>query len=233
MKKGIKDFKDGLDVIRKIHTVTYKYNGIGDLPNDSTNIGIIAQEVQQVAPYCIGKSRILIKDSDKQTFVNNITGSAIKDSTGQDHYVAEVLSFNPNGLFFAMLNSIKELDSTVTAIKKELGSQRLMNNGGQGSNENTLQVELANNREVILYQNEPNPFDGSTVIRYFIPENITGEANITFSDIYGKEIKKLEISQKGFGKIEANTENLAAGIYSYSIVVNDRIIDTKKMMRNK
>lgn len=86
--------------------------------------------------------------------------------------------------------------------------------------------------EAVLYQNEPNPFDGSTVIRYFIPEVSKGTAYIAFYDMYGKELKKIEITTKGFGKIDANTDNLASGIYTYSIIVNDVVIDSKKMMRN-
>jgi hypothetical protein len=52
-------------------------------------------------------------------------------------------------------------------------------------------------------------------------------------DMYGNEVKKLAITEKGFGKIEANTEKLANGIYSYSLVVSGKIIDTKKMVKNK
>lgn len=139
-----------------------------------------------------------------------------------------------------LVKAVQELDSTVTALQAEIatlkgGGQRNNNENGndtQGKSEISLQVELANNNQTILYQNEPNPFDGSTVIRYFVPENVSNAA-VGFYDMYGKEIKKLELNEKGFGKIEVNTENLAAGIYSYSIIVDDKTVDTKKMVRNK
>ena len=107
------------------------------------------------------------------------------------------------------------------------------NSTGQGSNETTISVELASINNIILYQNEPNPFDGSTVIRYFIPENMQIEAYMVFYDSYGNEIKKVEVKETGAGKIEANAQNLAAGIYSYSLIVNGKVVDTKKMMKNK
>lgn len=103
-------------------------------------------------------------------------------------------------------------------------------NGDQNTKEKTLQIQLANN--MVLYQNEPNPFGESTVIRYFIPENITSNVFIVFNDMFGNEIKKVEITTKGFGNINANSENLASGIYSYSLIVNGNVIDTKKMIRN-
>lgn len=235
VKKDITDFKDGLNVLREINPVNFKYNGIGGMPINTTNIGIIAQDVQMVAPYCVGKSRIILKDSEKSAFASDILETIKNDSLG-DQYVAEILNYNPNGLFYVMINSIKQLDSTVTDLQAQLNAakgQRTNNDNTQGKTETTLQIELANNSEIILYQNEPNPFNGSTVIRYFIPENISGSMYISFTDLYGKEIKKLELKEKGFGKIEASTENLASGIYSYSMMVNEKVIDTKKMMKNK
>lgn len=232
VKKDVKDFKDGLAVIRKIKPVNYNYNGIGGFPSEKTNVGIIAQEVQKVAPYCVGKSKIVIKDNEKAAFSKDII-ETIQDSTGGNLYIAEALNFNQDGLFWAMLNSIKELDSTVTELQKQIKENKPEENTGEGKSETTLQVALANNNQAILYQNVPNPFDGSTVIRYFIPENTIGNAYVTFYDMYGKEVNKLEIKEKGFGKIEADTENLANGIYSYSIIINDKIIDTKKMLKSK
>lgn len=38
--------------------------------------------------------------------------------------------------------------------------------------------------------------------------------------------------EKGLGKIELNAENLVSGIYTYSIEINGKVIDTKKMMKN-
>ena len=107
------------------------------------------------------------------------------------------------------------------------------NNQHQNINEDTIRIDITNNDQIILYQNEPNPFDNNTVIRYFIPIANTSEAFIIFNDIYGKEIMKVEITVKGFGNIKANTENLASGIYTYSLYVANNLIDTKKMLRNK
>jgi len=51
--------------------------------------------------------------------------------------------------------------------------------------------------------------------------------------MYGKELKKTDVTTKGFGNINANTDNLASGIYSYILIMNDNVVDTKKMLRNK
>jgi hypothetical protein len=137
-----------------------------------------------------------------------------------------------------MVNAIKQLDSTVTDLKTQLAkccpssaTQRTQqNNSGQSDSINTINIQLANTS--VLYQNEPNPTNSNTTIRYYIPENVQG-AYIVFYDFYGKEIKKVEVTQTGAGKIEADTQNLSEGVYSYSLIVNGKIIDTKKMMKNK
>ena len=111
----------------------------------------------------------------------------------------------------------------------------LQNNQGQGQNsdKDTLQVNLVNNEQAILYQNQPNPFDGSTVIRYFIPSDISDISYLVFYDIFGNELNKIEITEKGNGKVLVDTKNLSSGIYTYSIIINNIIIDTKKMICNK
>jgi hypothetical protein len=52
-----------------------------------------------------------------------------------------------------------------------------------------------------------------------------------FYDFYGKEIKKVEVKETGAGKIEADTQNLSEGVYSYSLILNGKVIDTKKMSK--
>ncbi len=42
-----------------------------------------------------------------------------------------------------------------------------------------------------------------------------------------------EIEDKGMGQLNIDASNLSAGMYSYSLVVNGKVIDTKKMMCSK
>jgi len=96
-------------------------------------------------------------------------------------------------------------------------------------------VELSSSERIILYQNEPNPFGDNTIIRYFIPENtgLENDAYMVFYDEFGRELKKIKITDRGYGKIEVSTAKLADGIYTYSMIIGDKIIETKKMLRIK
>ena len=52
LKSNIKDFNDGLDVIMKIRPVSFVYNS-NVSKSGETEIGIVAQEMQEIAPYTV------------------------------------------------------------------------------------------------------------------------------------------------------------------------------------
>jgi hypothetical protein len=83
--------------------------------------------------------------------------------------------------------------------------------------------------EVILNQNVPNPVYDQTVITYYIPDNVN-QAKVMFYNMSGKLIRTVNISTKGEGTITVNTANLSKGVYTYSIVADDKVIDSKKMI---
>lgn len=235
VKKDIKDFTDGLSVLRKIKPVNYKYNGIGGYPTLNSSVGIIAQEVQQVAPYCIGKTKIIINANEKANFQNDIITTLHGDTAtgGEDKYVAEILNYNQDGLFYVMLNSIKQLDSTVTDLQKQLNScckAKTNATSRQGNEPAIHDLELANN--TVLFQNFPNPFGDGTTIKYFIPDNVTN-AQIVFFDEFGNKLKEFVVEEKGMGQLNITTSNLASGVYSYSLIVNGKAIDSKKMVKTR
>src|SRR6185369_1642310 len=89
-----------------------------------------------------------------------------------------------------------------------------------------------NSQDAILYQNTPNPFGSETTINYYLPQTVAS-AKIIFMDEYGQVIKETELSDRVNASVVINSANLANGIYSYSLIVNDNVKDTKKMVRNK
>jgi hypothetical protein len=49
-------------------------------------------------------------------------------------------------------------------------------------------------------------------------------------DNTGKLIKVFELNKSGYGQVELDCTNLAAGTYHYSLPVNSEMIDTKSMI---
>ena len=83
---------------------------------------------------------------------------------------------------------------------------------------------------ILLFQNYPNPFNPVTNIRYQISKNSLVKLKIY--NILGKEIKQLVDQKQSAGeyKIEFDSKALPSGIYFYSLSIDYRIFDTKKMI---
>jgi photosystem II stability/assembly factor-like uncharacterized protein len=81
-----------------------------------------------------------------------------------------------------------------------------------------------------LNQNYPNPFNPSTRIGYEL--KVTGYVKILIYDITGKAIESLVDKKQNPGIYIAdfNGANYSSGIYFYSLVINNQLIDTKKMI---
>jgi hypothetical protein len=102
LKKNIRPFEDGLSVLRKIDPVRYQYNGLAGLPKDMECIGVVAQEIKDVAPYTVG------------TFQAKLDERAESET--------ELYDFNSSSLTFVLINAVKELDIEVQALSGKASS---------------------------------------------------------------------------------------------------------------
>ncbi|WP_281962214.1 T9SS type A sorting domain-containing protein, partial [Bacteroides nordii] len=80
-----------------------------------------------------------------------------------------------------------------------------------------------------LYSNIPNPFKEQTTISFFIPE-ASSRASIHIYNLQGKQIKQINIESRGNGSVTINGYELIPGMYMYSLIVDGKEVDTKKMI---
>ena len=203
------DYKYGSDRRIKDNIKELEY-GLGDILKLSpkiytrkiTNrieIGFIAQEVEKVIP--------------------EIVDAPLNDS---GLYTLSYMRLIP-----VFANAIKEQQSIIDSLKEKVNSIFASTLTKEKDN-NTIQKEELN-KQPILFQNRPNPFDGLTFIEYFLPSN-SANAFLKVVDNNGKLVKAFPINQVGYGQIELNCNNLSSGTYYYSLLVNSQIIETKTMM---
>lgn len=79
----------------------------------------------------------------------------------------------------------------------------------------------------LLNQNIPNPFREETIISLYLPENYHSSFLIIYN-VFGKIIKKIEIGKKGKNEFIFNGRELMPGIYTYSLMVDNKLIDSKR-----
>ena len=216
--------------VRALNGVYYDWdivNNPGHNFEASHQVGFIAQQVASILPEAV---RI--------------------DSNG--YYGVEYMKIIP-----LLTNAINQLDSlntvkdaTISNLENRLTAlEQIVNgccnmNGGEGgmrSNPNNnnfrgnvtqTEIELVNTNTIILNQNVPNPFEEKTLIGYYIPESVK-EAQILFYNELGVVLKTVDIREKGKGQVTVYASNLSSGIYTYTLLADGKVIDTKKMVCTK
>ena len=97
-------------------------------------------------------------------------------------------------------------------------------------------------KEYKLYQNYPNPFNPKTNIKYQIVRNVksrqggtgseTSNVKLIVYDIQGKEIITLVNEEQSAGtyEIDFTGSGYSSGIYFYTLLIDNKLIETKRMV---
>jgi hypothetical protein len=203
-KKDVTDFTDGLSVLEKIHPVWFSYNGEAGMPVDKKFVGIIAQEMKEIAPYMVG------------TFNH-------QDTLGNK---TEYLDYDANALFYILVNSVKQQQATIEAMQDQI--TKLIAATNQDIENTSALDETSVCCDAALEQNYPNPFNESTIIKYSIGKN-ANSAFIIISSIDGREIQRHTINITNNGQIVIPANVLATGNYFYKLIVDGKQMDVKRM----
>ena len=82
----------------------------------------------------------------------------------------------------------------------------------------------------MLNQNVPNPFAERTPVESEVTVIFT-RAQMLFHDGSGKLIELVDILQSGKGQINVFADDLSKGSYTYSLVVDGKVEQTKRMIK--
>jgi hypothetical protein len=98
IKENIRPYTDGLEKLMQVNPVYYDYNGKAGFSITKDNVGIIAQEMQEVLPNTIKTFTAKLNEGDENE--------------------TELLSFNANELIYVLINSVKELKAEIEILKQ-------------------------------------------------------------------------------------------------------------------
>ena len=149
---------------------------------------------------------------------------------GQDGY----LCINYIELVPILVRSIQELKQQLDKQTNASTEQSLARSSNDFDDNETTHVDSPTNTPAVvakLAQNTPNPFTERTTIRFSLPEDAQN-AYIYIFDMTGKMQKQLPIDAS-MQSITINGYELSAGMYIYSLVVNGKEMDTKRMILSK
>lgn len=140
---------------------------------------------------------------------------------GQDGY----LTVNYVELIPILVKSIQELNEKVEELER--GSDKSANR-----NSPTLSQSQIKYNQVVLYQNDPNPFTENTTIRCQIPQGISS-AVLYIYDMNGLQIDSFSVPSRGDVSLIIEGSRLNAGMYLYSLIADGTVVDTKRMILTK
>ena len=235
LKKEVKPFKDGLQQVLAINPVTFKYNGQGGLKADGKEyVGVIAQEMQQVAPYTVGNftHKILQTETKKGSFLPTET------VTGEETY----LSYDGTAVTYMLVNAIKEQQAQIEANNRKIKEleERLVriermltfddNTPLNNNTDNVTDITLEGSDLAVLKQNTPNPFNQNTTIEYRLPRKFS-TAYIQIMNNQGMVLRRVELPPtEGYGILNVKAKELPAGEYAYSLIIDGKLFETKRMI---
>jgi hypothetical protein len=101
IKTSVMSWTDGLNTILGIRPVSYHYNGAGGIGYDDTSkehIGIIAQELELIAPYMV---------ETRSGFINGVE-------------VTDFKSYQGHALPFLLVNAVKELNDRDNSLEAQI-----------------------------------------------------------------------------------------------------------------
>lgn len=233
MKNEIQDLDvKALETIEKLQPKSYIYKHEEyphmNLPK-TEQWGFVAQEVEQVIPEMVRKATHPAQLDDK--------GNVIHESVS-------ISGINYDRLIPLLVKAAKEQKSQVDSLTVKLEDlnarleqlESLLGSTGavqpRTAGNNAQQVTLENAASIILDQNVPNPFAENTTVTFVIPETVA-KAQMHFYDQTGRIINTIDITQRGEGSLKVFGENLSNGIYTYSLVADGKVIDSKKMIKTR
>lgn len=226
LKREIKGLEKATERIMALHPISYQFREREypqmQLPN-GPQLGFIAQEVEAVLPELItdNKHPKLAKAWDEE---GNPT----------EYYPSvDFKGVNYLGLIPVLTKATQEQQEEILnlraeneALKDRLARlERIVAQLADG-NGNVQTVPISDGA---LQQNQPNPFTETTTIHYAIPTN-TQRAELRISDVSGRVLKSIVIDQRGEGQTRLEAQSLSPGTYVYSLVLDGRILETKKMI---
>jgi Chaperone of endosialidase/Secretion system C-terminal sorting domain len=218
LKTNIATETNMLDLLQQLNPVTYQYNTSAfkglNLSSDKQH-GLIAQELQAVFPELVKASRYTNLDEKGSTSLSD-----------------EFLAVNYQGLIPIMLKAIQELKGKVDALETAL-SQKGNATAIEAEPGKTIATKAGNFKasQFTLLQNTPNPFSGTTTIRYALPEGVSN-ATIAVFDLNGK--MQLQYGNlNGSSQITINGNTLQPGMYIYTLLAEGQEVVSKRMILTK
>ncbi|MEO8151144.1 MAG: tail fiber domain-containing protein, partial [Bacteroidia bacterium] len=215
-KKELAPVAGALGLINQLNPVSYQLK-TDEYPMMNfpafRQYGFVAQEMEKVIP-------LLVENGTHP-------GATIEDKD------IEFKTVNYIGMIPILTKAIQELSKENEELKSEVRSQKSeieliksVLSAEQQEKLNEAIIETTGKLE----QNFPNPFNSQTEIKFQLPAKFS-VAQLIIYDSNGKQIRSYDLQTSTSVIIKAG--ELSAGAYTYSLVIDELVVDSKQMVLTK
>ncbi|MBX7241750.1 MAG: tail fiber domain-containing protein [Bacteroidia bacterium] len=215
LKTNIRPSELGLEFINQLNPVTYEYTAEGQKGIRYT--GLIAQEVDEAAK---GTFSGVDKNGEYWGIRYAELTVPLVSAVKEQNQIIE----NQQSQIQSLESQIQNLTLMLSQLSTDLQSCCL-----KETNAKTSQAIVLTGENPYLEQNVPNPFTKSTTIQYYIPQNVKS-AILQIQSVNGDILQTVEIQTRGVESTEIKTGELSWGTYYYSLILDGKIFQTRKMI---
>lgn len=231
IKQNIDSLSNAIAVLKQLKPKTFEYNHAVHPQMNLRNgmqYGLIAQDVETVLP-------ILVTQNTFPPTYDSV-GAVLSPSfliKGVDYQQLIPILIKGIQEQQSIIDSLSQtLSEVITTVNSCCNSNHSMQQNGNNNSIASQDVELKDEQSVILESNVPNPFAEQTTISYFLPDNVK-KAQMLFYNVQGKLIQSVDLNERGKGNLNVFAQDLSSGIYTYTLVVDGKVFETKKMIKQQ
>jgi trimeric autotransporter adhesin len=205
-KQDVRPYAEGLSTIRAINPVYFHYNAASGYDTKPEYVGVLAQELQRVAPYMV-----------KQEVREEANGAK-----------TDYLSVDFGAMDFMLINAVKELDQQVlasqaenAALREELATMRA--DIAQLKTAGTAQPKATDLRI------SPNPITSEAVLHYTLPSGVR-TASVQVISVTGEVVATIALANMVEGTTTIKSEQFAAGTYIAKLVADGKTLASQRLV---
>jgi len=246
LKKNITLIEGALQKVKNLQGIRFQFNddieegkeeGMKNInDNENFRLGFVAQDVEKILPEVVK----VMPDGTKAMSYTDLIAILVEAIKEQQNMIENLQLESQQGTILRQGteyqdNILNELGQKVYLLEETLKTccNTNHNKTKEISEFNNIQQFVLTNpektEELKVFQNTPNPFQETTTIKCYIPQN-TQKAELCIYNIQGIQIKCLAVSERGMLLVHIQAGELAAGVYTYLLVGDKKNSDAKQMI---
>lgn len=213
LKTNITPIENASVILNNINTYSYTMKG----NEEKVGYGVLAQELENILPALVDSAQG-VRGVNYIGLIPFLISSLQEKDKALNDLQNEVIQIRNENDWLR-----EQVEMLLAVINGEINFSNLKSQHSVGDN-----IE----NQPVLYQNSPNPFSQETRIHYFLPESCNN-AILFIYNLQGQEIASYSLKQKGEQDCVIQGSELMAGMYVYTLIVDNQIVDTKRMILTK